>query len=285
MGGQFLRPAPARPSRGAQRHRGQRRPLMIAFRDRWVGPEPLNLSWTTCAGRLYLSVAACKRRSTTSRAGGKYQSMLLLHISDIHFKEPDCLNPAMDPDLPYRTLILRDARERIRTLGNVGAILIGGDVAFKGDPSEFETALVWIKELAQACGCPFEKIFVVPGNHDVDWRIVDRVPAVRNARNAIINAPTPHRERELRTQFSDADTGRSLLQPLSAYNEFAKLFSCQVYSPEHLFWRQDLPIDGGVTLRLYGLTSPILSGRNDTRNGPLYVSPLQTVLEPADDAS
>jgi hypothetical protein len=211
--------------------------------------------------------------------------MLLLHISDIHFREPDCLVPAMDPDRAYRTLLLRDVRERVRTLGNVGAILIGGDIAFKGDPREFETALTWIRELSEACGCPFAKIFVVPGNHDVDRRIVERVPSVRNARNAIANAQAHHRERELRTQFSDPETGRSLLQPLAAYNEFAKLFSCQVYSPDHLYWKQDLPIDGGVTLRLHGLTSAILSGNDDTRAGPLYVSPLQTVLEPADDVA
>jgi hypothetical protein len=211
--------------------------------------------------------------------------MLLLHISDIHFREPDCLNPAMDPDRAYRTLLLRDVRERVRTLGNVGALLIGGDVAFKGDPREFETALTWIMELAEACGCPVARIFVVPGNHDVDRRIIDRVPSVRNARNAIVNARPHHRERELRTQFSDPDTGRSLLQPLSAYNDFAKLFSCQVYSPDHLYWKQDLPLDSGITLRLHGLTSAILSGETDTRAGPLYVSPLQTVLEPADNVA
>jgi hypothetical protein len=211
--------------------------------------------------------------------------MLVLHLSDIHFREPDCLVPAMDPDRAYRTLLLRDVRQRVRTLGNVGAILVGGDVAFKGDPREFETALTWIRELSAACGCPFAKIFVVPGNHDVDRSIIDRVPSVRNARNAIVNAQAHHRERELRTQFSDAETGRSLLQPLGAYNDFAKLFSCQVYPPDHLYWKQDLPIDGGITLRLHGLTSAILSGNNDTRDGPLYVSPLQTVLEPADDVA
>jgi GTPase-associated adaptor domain/Calcineurin-like phosphoesterase len=211
--------------------------------------------------------------------------MLLLHISDIHFREPDCLNPAMDPDLPYRTLILRDVRERVRVLGPVGAILIGGDVAFKGHPREFETALTWIRDLSDASGCPFAKVFVVPGNHDIDRSIVDRVPSVRNARNAIANAQAHHRERELRTQFSDPETGRSLLQPLAAYNDFAKLFSCQVYPPDHLYWKQDLPIGGGITLRLHGLTSAILSGNNDTRDGPLYVSPLQTVLEPADDVA
>jgi len=211
--------------------------------------------------------------------------MLLLHISDIHFREPDCLRPDTDPERAYRTLLLQDARKHVQTLGPVGAILVGGDIAFKGDPKEYEVALVWLKELADACGCLLARIFIVPGNHDVDRRIITKAPAVRNAQRAIAAAGRQHRERELRTQFSDAETGRALLSPLAAYNEFAKFFSCQVYSPDHLYWKQDLPLSGGVHLRIYGLTSVLISGRDggdDTRDS-LYLSPLQTVLEPADN--
>lgn len=211
--------------------------------------------------------------------------MLLLHISDIHFRAPDCLNPDLDPDRPYRTRLIQDARALVDELGAVEAILIGGDIAFKGDPREYEVALTWIKELAQACGCPFSRVFVIPGNHDVDRSVITRTPAIRNAQAAIGRADTHSRERELRTQFSDPDTGRTLLAPVDAYNNFAKLFSCQVYSPDHLYWKQDLPLEGGVHLRIYGLTSTLLSGaggQNDTRES-LYLSPLQTVLDPVDD--
>ena len=92
------------------------------------------------------------------------------------------------------------------------------------------------------------------------------------------------RERELRTQFVDAETGRSLLEPLRAYNDFAKLFSCQVYGPDHLYWNQYIDLSHGMRLRVFGLTSTLLSGLNgnDTRE-TLYLSPLQTVLDPQDD--
>src|SRR5438105_11053348 len=114
--------------------------------------------------------------------------MLLMHISDIHFREPDCLTPDNDPDRPYRTLLLRDARARTDHLGKVGAMLIGGDIAFKGHPDEYKTALTWIRELADAVGCSFERVFVIPGNHDIDRTASVRLPAVRNAQDAIINA-------------------------------------------------------------------------------------------------
>lgn len=211
--------------------------------------------------------------------------MLLLHISDIHFRAPDCVNPALDADRPFRTRMVQDVRTRADALGPVDAILIGGDIAFKGHPQEYQAAFTWFNELAEACGCPLERVFVIPGNHDVDRGVITRTPATRNAQQAIKQAPAHSRERELRTQFSDPDTGRALLAPLTAYNDFAKLFSCQVYPPEHLYWKQDLPLGDGVHLRIYGLTSTLLSGaggRDDNRDS-LYLSPLQTVLDPVDD--
>ncbi len=211
--------------------------------------------------------------------------MLLLHISDIHFRAPDCVNPDLDPDRPYRTRLIQDVRARTDTLGPVSAILIGGDIAFHGYPQEYEAAFDWFEELANACGCLLERVYVIPGNHDVDRTVITRSPATRNAQQAITQAGADRRERELRTQFSDPDTGRALLAPLAAYNDFAKLFSCQVYPPKHLYWKQDLPLEQGVHLRIYGLTSTLLSGANgqdDTRES-LYLSPLQTVLDPIDD--
>lgn len=211
--------------------------------------------------------------------------MLLMHISDIHFRVPDCVNPALDPERPYRTRMLQDARARTETFGSVDAILIGGDIAFKGHPQEYEAALSWFKELADAVGCPHERLFVIPGNHDVDREVITRSPSTRNVQQAIAQAETGSRERELRTQFNDSDAARALLAPLVAYNDFAKFFNCQVYPPDHLYWKQDIPLEGGVHLRIHGLTSTLLSGADgmDSNPGKLYLSPLQTVLDPVDD--
>ena len=211
--------------------------------------------------------------------------MLLLHISDIHFRSPNCLNPNLDPDRPYRTLMLQDVRNRLAELGPAHAILIGGDIAFKGAPEEYETAMAWIGELSDASGCKQERIFVIPGNHDVDRASILRTPAVRNAQAAIARADQDRRESEFRTQISDGDTARTLLVPLGAYNDFAKRFNCQVYLPDRLYWKQDLNLENGVILRMHGLTSTLLSGakgEDDTR-GSLYLSPLQTVLDPVED--
>ncbi len=109
------------------------------------------------------------------------------------------------------------------------ALLIGGDIAFRGDPAEYETARGWINDLVAAGRCPPEKIFVVPGNHDVDQRVITgKDPSVRNAQQAIIRAQPWHREQELRSQLRSPETARALLAPIAAYNDFAKKYQCQV---------------------------------------------------------
>ena len=210
--------------------------------------------------------------------------MLLLHISDIHFQAPDCLDSNLDPERPYRTRLLQDARVKVTELGPVSAILIGGDIAFKGAQEEYGTAMTWISELAAVAGCPIERVFVIPGNHDVDRSLIGRLPATRNVQAAIARS-VDQRELEFRHQISDGDTARALLAPMGAYNEFAAQLNCQVFLPDRLYWKQDLDLGSGSTLRLHGLTSTLLSGaegRDDTRES-LYLSPLQTVLDPVDD--
>lgn len=209
----------------------------------------------------------------------------MAHIADIHFRTPDCLDPDSDPDRPFRTRMIQDVRGRIRQLGPVDALLVGGDIAFKGDIQEYEVARTWLGEFADACGCPMERVFVVPGNHDVDRTVIASSPSVRNVQTALIGAQASDRERELREQFSDLDSGRALFAPLQAYNEFAKPFDCQVFPPDRLFWKQSLPLERSVKLHIYGLTSTLLSGANgtDSTRGRLYLSPLQTVLDPVDD--
>lgn len=211
--------------------------------------------------------------------------MLILNVSDIHFRAPYCLMPDTDPDQPYRSRMFQDLREQVRVHGDVGAILIAGDVAFKGDPAEYKVAESWIHELVDATNCHLERVFVIPGNHDVDRRVIGASLATRNAQNAIIRSAPRNRENELRAQFEDAETGRALLKPLEAYNEFARVFNCQIYGPDRLYWKQDLDLDGGVKLRLHGLTSVVISGPEgqDDAPGKLYLSPLQTGFNPVAD--
>ncbi|MEO8060525.1 MAG: metallophosphoesterase [Burkholderiales bacterium] len=213
--------------------------------------------------------------------------MLILQVSDIHFKAPQCASED-DPTRPYRTRMLQDLRARCVDLGNVDAILIGGDIAYRADPSEYQSANAWIAELVGACGCPLERVFVVPGNHDVDRGIIKRERSIQNAQRTISLVPLNQRSDELIAQLRDTAVGHTMFAPLAAYNDFAKNFDCQLY-PKKLFWKQDLPLRDDVALRIYGLNSTLLSGavngeggQDDTRDS-LFMSHWQTVFDPVED--
>lgn len=64
--------------------------------------------------------------------------MLLIHLSDIHFRKGE-IGTTMDPNAHLRGELLRDARLQCERIGaNPDAILVSGDVAFAGDPEESE---------------------------------------------------------------------------------------------------------------------------------------------------
>ena len=66
--------------------------------------------------------------------------MLILHLSDIHFKNGEAGSP-MDQDHHVRTVLLRDLRQQCETIGATpDVVLVSGDVAYAGDVDEYNFA-------------------------------------------------------------------------------------------------------------------------------------------------
>lgn len=104
---------------------------------------------------------------------GNDNQLLLLHLSDIHFREPYCLNPETDSDYPVRIALLNDIRRMVKKLGPVSAILISGDIAFKAHEYEYRAATEWLNHVLKEARCPKRGIYTVPGNHDVNRATAD----------------------------------------------------------------------------------------------------------------
>ena len=92
--------------------------------------------------------------------------MLILHLSDIHFRKME-VETAQDPNFHLRNELLRDIKDQCEKLGSApDVIIISGDIAFAGHPDEFVFATRWLKDLCAEIGAELESVFVCPGNHD-----------------------------------------------------------------------------------------------------------------------
>ena len=90
----------------------------------------------------------------------------ILLLSDMHFIHCE------DDDNCYRSLetAFVEAMDEVRESGGLNQILICGDVANKGQESEYQTAEAFLKRIFEHLGCDEKQtqVYVVPGNHDID---------------------------------------------------------------------------------------------------------------------
>lgn len=90
-----------------------------------------------------------------------------LHISDIHLKADE----AYDRNVVLSALVrsVRGFREREGRAPDV--VFATGDIAHSGQPGEYEVATRFFDQLLDAAGLGRARLFLVPGNHDVDRKL------------------------------------------------------------------------------------------------------------------
>lgn len=208
-------------------------------------------------------------------------SLLLLHLSDIHFREPYCSKPDTDPDYVIRMELRNDIRNKILEHGKVSAIIISGDIAFCGSSAEYRAAANWISDIVSVAGCNIEDVYTVPGNHDVDRSIAEDRTIKGYRRDVIEKKNSIEKDKELRSILGKRDEGLKFLRPMSEYNLFAAAMGCDI-TPEQPFWVKKFRLSPGWSLKIHGLTSTLFSGPDDDEKGHLYLGGLQYVFPPED---
>lgn len=192
--------------------------------------------------------------------------MLILHLSDIHFRKSE-ISTAQDPNLHLRNELVRDVVQQCKRLGAPDAIVVSGDIAFAGDSEEFGFATDWLSNLCTLCGSSMSSVFVVPGNHDVVRQLADR-NLVQMIHREIKAAENP--SAAITKQLMDPDARRLLYESLDNYNQFALQFFCDLLPPERTRATRALTLNDGSTLRLWGLNSALVSSSED-RERTLFV--------------
>lgn len=109
----------------------------------------------------------------------------ILHLSDLHIGKER-------PEDGWRVeRVMGEAWNRnladIRQDGPIDLICFTGDLAQKGHPNEYTRLTAVIANLLALTGCPIDRFFCVPGNHDIDRSIAKAawkksVPAFPTAR-------------------------------------------------------------------------------------------------------
>jgi predicted MPP superfamily phosphohydrolase len=97
-----------------------------------------------------------------------------LHLSDLHFKSVDFeqYNQGVVLDALWRDI---DRLKKDKGL-KPDFIIFTGDITYHGAKDEYELAReLFFEPLLYHAGIGKDRLFVVPGNHDVDWSKVDKM--------------------------------------------------------------------------------------------------------------
>ena len=87
----------------------------------------------------------------------------VLHISDLNFGTTDNART-------WYANLAEDLRYEL-ACSRLDAVIISGDIASKSNPDEYAAAQLFINRLSQEFQLETHQIVIVPGNHDINWKI------------------------------------------------------------------------------------------------------------------
>jgi predicted phosphodiesterase len=181
-----------------------------------------------------------------------------LHISDWHQKETDwdrrLVGNALVDDIKARAAISPD-------LADIDFIVFSGDIANSGRASEYEQAVEYffkpLKEATNLGDQFWERLFIVPGNHDMDRLRLDGAPL------DVLNCL---KTREgVNSCLLDKDKRKWLLDPFSNYSQFIHKYlkvSGGEYTREPEYFHVRSIEKEGKVIAVAGFNSAWMSGRN-----------------------
>ena len=182
-----------------------------------------------------------------------------IHLSDIHTGHGDKAY-GWDQGLVLAEIVRDIARQRkAQPEPPIDAVLVTGDIANTGagrDAAEYDEAAAWLRQVGDAAGAPAARIFVVPGNHDVN-RGVDRDDAVRQLVTDLRDGT-----KSLDDALDDPAQRATLARRMERYLAFASAFA-PTGSADPLHWTHRLVARSGLAVRLVGLNTTLLAASDD----------------------
>jgi len=177
-------------------------------------------------------------------------SVTWLHLSDWH-QEGETFDRKV-----VRDALIRDIKERCQRispeLDKIDFIVLSGDIAYWGKPEEYAAVREHlIKPLLEVTGVGPERLFIVPGNHDLDRNTFELLPAT-------LTKPFTS-EDVVQCWLGDDKKRARLLAPFEAYHDFVTAYgdgALSSYASKLQFNVEDKKIV------LFGFNSALMAARN-----------------------
>ncbi len=189
-----------------------------------------------------------------------------LHLSDLHFRKSQEYNESV-----VLTALLADIDERMRQDGlSPDFIVATGDIAFSGQPAEYVMARSFLDEVLRKTKLGKDRLFIVPGNHDVDRQLIS--PGAR-----AIGANLTNRD-QVNTLLVTPDDRKLVFARFKGYarfiNDYMKGYFEFGDNAKYFFVRQITTVDR-KRVAVLGLNSAWLCGSDEDKHPGLVIGERQ----------
>lgn len=189
-----------------------------------------------------------------------------LHLSDFHLRT----KTGWEQDIVLETM-LRDIRSRFGQQQRPDLIFMTGDIAFAGKEEEYKLAEEFIRKLCAETQLPEGRIFLVPGNHDIDIDLEE--DAAHGARQGLKTA------NDVARFLGHEGRRKTLFARQKAFRDFANRVSLPadpIYSASSFSHTRTVQI-GPIRVRVLLLDSSWLAGGGTGDAAALSVGERQVI--------
>ena len=139
--------------------------------------------------------------------------LMFVHLSDIHFTKFSGDHYDLDGEL--REALEHDVVDLTKKLNRpTTGVLVTGDIAFSGKAEEYRMARDWLERLCGLLDVPKANVWLTPGNHDVDRRVVGQSQSLKGLHEKIRDADERSVAQVLQTFYRNGVDALLPLQPI-----------------------------------------------------------------------
>ncbi|MGY3211934.1 metallophosphoesterase [Mucilaginibacter sp. HD30] len=201
-------------------------------------------------------------------------SLIFVHLSDIHFGQ-EKLGGDMVVHDDIKEELLADAHDYIANsipAKKADGVIISGDIAYAGKPSEYETAGQWLDRLTSAVGCEVTAVQLVPGNHDIDR---DKITAITQQ---IIDDIIKNGDNALDKYLDNEDDREFLYKQFIGYRKFAEGYDCPLDNEGRISKHRVMEIAPGRRIKFLGMNTALICSKSKAEYGGLILGKRQRVI-------